>query len=59
MSESRVRLESCGTLGIYVYIDDKLMDLIHLSDLLSMLGLNQKSKDAIEQIYNDIISDAE
>jgi len=55
MSEPRVQLKPCGSLGIYVYIDDKLMDIFHLSDLQKMMGLNQKTIDAIEQIYNDII----
>ena len=57
MSESRVRLEPCGRLGVWIYIDDEVMDLFHLSDLQKMIGIKQKTIDAIEQIYNDIIGE--
>jgi len=54
-SESRIKLEQCGRLGIWIYFDGELIDLIHLSDLQKGFGVNQKTKDAIDQIYNDII----
>lgn len=59
MSESRVRLEPCGRLSVWVYIDDELMDLFHLSDLQRMFGIKQATNDAIEQIYDDIRSEEE
>jgi len=59
MSESRLRLESCGKLGVWIYIDDKLMDLFHLSDLKKMIGIKQETIDAIEQIYSDLIGEEE
>jgi len=59
MSEARLRLEPLGVVGFYVYFDDKLMDIFHLSDLRHMAGLNQKTLDAIEQIYNDLSDDEE
>ena len=59
MSESRVRLETCGRLSIWVYIDNKLVDLFHLSDLQKMMGIKQETIDAIEQIYKDIIEEGE
>jgi len=59
MSEPRVQLKPCGRLSIWIYIDGKVMDLFHLSDLQKMIGINQKTIDAIEQIYDDIIGDSE
>ncbi|GAH23305.1 unnamed protein product, partial [marine sediment metagenome] len=56
MNESRVRLEPCGRLGVWIYIDDEVMDLFHLSDLQKMFGIKQTTKDAIQQIYDDIIA---
>ena len=35
------------------------MDLFHLSDLQRMFGIKQETKDAIEQIYDDIRSEEE
>ena len=58
-SESRVELKPCGKLGVWVYIDGKVMDLFHLSDLQRMFGIKQETKDAIEQIYDDIRSEEE
>ena len=58
-SESRLRLEQCGKLSVWVYFDDKLIDLFHLSDLQRMFGIKQETKDAIEQIYDDIRSEEE
>ena len=57
--ESRVELKPCGTLGVWVYIDGKVMDLFHLSDLQKMFGIKQETKDAIEQIYQDTIAEGE
>jgi hypothetical protein len=57
--KSRVKLEECGKLGIWIYIDDKLMDLIHLSDLQKVVGLKESTKDAIESIYDDIVLEGE
>lgn len=59
MSDSRLRFESCGKLGVWIYIDDKLMDIFHLSDLQKMIGIKQTTIDAIEQIYNDLIGEEE
>ena len=55
MSEARLTFEPCGTLGVWIYFDGKLLDLFHISDLQNMLGIKQKTKDAIQQIYDDII----
>tara|TARA_R110000824_G_C14833434_1_gene638137 strand:- start:402 stop:587 length:186 start_codon:yes stop_codon:yes gene_type:complete len=57
MSEPRIRLEPLGELGVWVYIDGKLMDLFHYSDLQRMFGIKQETKDAIEQIYDDLRSE--
>jgi|TARA_R110000823_G_C15889995_1_gene495922 hypothetical protein len=57
MSEPRIELKSCGRLGIWIYIDGKVIDLIHYSDLQKINGINQETIDAIEQIYDDIISE--
>ena len=35
------------------------MDLFHLSDLQKIFGIKQETKDAIEQIYDDIIGEEE
>ena len=59
MSEPRIRLEPLGNLGVWVYIDDKLMDLFHYSDLQRMFGIKQETKDAIQQIYDDLRSEEE
>ena len=59
MSEPRIRLEPLGNLGVWVYIDDKLMDLFHYSDLQRMFGIKQETKDAIQQIYDDLRSEKE
>jgi len=56
MSEPRVQLKPCGTLGIWIYIDGEVMDIFHLSDLQKMIGIKQETIDAIEQIYDDIIT---
>jgi hypothetical protein len=58
-SESRVELKPCGKLGVWIYIDGKVMDLFHLSDLQKMFGIKQETKNAIEQIYEDIIGEEE
>jgi hypothetical protein len=58
-SEPRIQLKPCGRLGIWIYIDGKVMDLFHYSDLQKMNGINQETIDAIEQIYNDIRSEEE
>jgi len=58
-SESRVIFKPCGKLGVWVYIDGKVMDLFHLSDLQKMWGIKKETKDAIEQIYDDIRSEEE
>ena len=58
-SESRVELKPCGKLGVWIYIDGKVMDLFHLSDFQKMFGIKQETKDAIEQIYEDIIGEEE
>jgi len=55
MSEPRVQLKPCGRLSIWIYIDGKVMDIFHLSDL----GINQETIDAIERIYDDIIGEGE
>ena len=58
-SESRVELKPCGKLGVWIYIDGKVMDLFHLSDLQKIFGIKLETKDAIEQIYDDIIGEEE
>jgi hypothetical protein len=58
-SEPRIRLESFGELGVWVYIDGKLMDLFHYSDLQRMFGIKQETIDAIERIYDDLRSEEE
>ena len=58
-SKSRVQFKPCGKLGVWVYIDGKVMDLFHLSDLQKMWGIKKETKDAIEQIYDDIRSEEE
>ena len=52
-NQARLTIEPCGELGLWIYIDGKLMDLIHYSDLKNALNLNQKTKDAIQEIYDD------
>ena len=58
-SESRLRLKPCGKLSVWVYFDDKLIDLFHLSDLQRMFGIKQETKDAIKQIYDEYRSEEE
>ncbi len=58
-TEARLTTEPCGELGIWIYIDGKLMDLIHYSDLLysSAHGhsiVNSETRKAIQAIYDDI-----
>jgi len=55
MSEARLTFEPCGPLGVWIYFDGKLLDLFHISDLQSMLGIKQETRDAIDRIYDDII----
>ncbi|GAG67810.1 unnamed protein product [marine sediment metagenome] len=52
---ARLRIEPMGNLGLWIYIDDELTDLIMLNELKKLFGLNQKTIDGINQIYNDII----
>lgn len=58
-SEPRVRLEPCGRLGLWIYIDGKVMDLIYYSNLQKINGIKQETIDAIEQIYEDFIGEEE
>jgi hypothetical protein len=58
-SEPRIRLEPLGEVGVWVYIDGKLMDLFHYSDLQRMSGIEQETIDAIERIYDDLRSEEE
>lgn len=59
-TEARLTTEPCGDLGIWIYVDGELMDLIHYSDLKHSLAfgepiLKQKTIDAIDKIYADIV----
>jgi hypothetical protein len=58
-SEGRIELRPCGRLAFWVYIDGKLMDLVHYSEVQKIVGLKQKTIDAIEQIYDDIVGEEE
>lgn len=49
--EARLTTEPCGELGIWIYIDGELMDLIHYADLKH--AVDQKTKDGIQMIYDD------
>lgn len=59
--EARLTTKPCGELGIWIYVDGELMDLIHYSDLryaLTLTGspvLTQNTIDAIDGIYADLI----
>ena len=56
---SRITIENCGEVGLWIYFDGQVIDLIHLSDLQKTMGLKQKTIDAIEQVYDDIIGEEE
>lgn len=51
----RMTFEQFGTVGLWVIIDGKYMDIIHYSDIEAMPDLQQKTKDAIDGIYQDAI----
>jgi hypothetical protein len=54
-TEARLTTEPCGQLGIWIYVDGKLMDLIHYSDLLH--ACKPETRQAIKAIYADIQSE--
>ena len=49
--EARLTTKPCGQLGLWIYIDGKLMDIIHYSDLQHVV--NNKTFDAITRIYDE------
>jgi hypothetical protein len=55
--KARLTFKPCGRLGVWIYFDGEVIDLFHLSDLNKMFGIKQKTKDAIELIYDEIILD--
>jgi len=50
-NEARLTIKPCGELGLWIYVDGKLADLIHYSDLLKC-GLEEETKELIEEIYD-------
>ena len=53
---ARMTFEQFGTVGLWVIIDGKYMDIIHYSDIESLPDLKQETKDAIDGIYSDAIA---
>jgi len=49
--EARLKTEPCGELGIWIYIDGKIADLIHFSDLMGVV--NDETRQKIDAIYED------
>ena len=51
-NEARLTIEPCGQLGLWIYIDGELMDLIHYSDL-KQCDLKDETIEGIQMIYDE------